>query len=142
MRLVYDAGGLISLERGDRSSWVRLKAALGRREVPLTNAAVLGQCWRGGTRQALLARAIAGIEVVALDEELGRRAGALLGLSATSDVVDAALVLCAADGDEIVTSDATDVAPLAAVSGLHVELVAPPREGPRTREDRLHVVPR
>ncbi len=63
MRLIYDAGGLISLERGNRSSWVRLNAALSRRDVPLTNAAVLGQVWRGGARQALLAKAIAGIEV-------------------------------------------------------------------------------
>jgi hypothetical protein len=125
MTLVYDTGGLISLEQGDRSSWIRLKAALGRREVPLTNAAVLGQAWRGGARQTLLARAIAGIEVVALDEELGRRAGALLGMSATSDVVDAALILCAADGDQIVTSDAADLARLAQARGIHVELVAP-----------------
>jgi hypothetical protein len=125
MRLVYDTGGLISLERGDRASWVRLKAALVRREIPLTNAAVLGQVWRGGARQALLARALVGIEVAALDEELGRRAGALLGMSATSDVVDAALVLCATDGDEIVTSDAADLASLAQVWGLHIELVAP-----------------
>jgi hypothetical protein len=125
MRLLYDTGGLIALERGDRSSWIRLKAAQGRREVPLTNAAVLGQAWRGGARQALLARAIAGIEVVALDDGLGRRAGALLSISGTSDVVDAALVLCAVDGDEIVTSDAADLAPLAQAWGLHVELVTP-----------------
>jgi hypothetical protein len=103
---------------------VRLKAALNRREVPLTNAAVLGQAWRGGTRQARLARVMAGMEVVALDEKLGKRAGALLGISATSDVVDAALVLCAADGDEIVTSDAADLAPLAQALGLHIELVS------------------
>jgi hypothetical protein len=125
MRLIYDTGGLISLERGDRSSWVRLKAALGRREIPLSNAAVLGQAWRGGTRQALLARALDGMEVMALDEELGRRAGTLLGLSATNDVVDAALVLGAADGDKIVTSDAADLAPLARACRLHIELVAP-----------------
>jgi hypothetical protein len=125
MRFVYDSGGLISLERGERASWVRLKAALGRREVPLTNAAVLGQVWRGGTRQALLARALAGMEVVPLDQELGKRAGTLLGLTTTSDIVNAALVLCTTDGDEIVTSDAADLGPLARACGLHVELVAP-----------------
>ena len=125
MRLLYDAGGLISLERGDHSSWVRFKSALARREVPLTNAAVLGQVWRGGARQARLAQAIAGIEVVALDEELGQRAGALLWRRDTSDVVDAALVLCARDGDEIVTSDAADLAPLARACGVHIELVTP-----------------
>jgi hypothetical protein len=125
MSVVYDTGGLISLERGERASWARLKSALGRREVPLTNAAVLGQAWRGGARQSLLARALAGMEVVALDEELGRQAGILLSMSATSDIVDAALVLCATDGDEIVTSDAVDLAPLAQAWGLNIELVAP-----------------
>jgi hypothetical protein len=125
MRLVYDTGGLISLERGARSSWIRLKAALDRSEIPVTNAAVLSQAWRGGSRQALLARAIAGIEVAPLDEELSKRVGLLLARSGTIDVVDAALVLCANDGDEIVTSDAADLGPLAETLGLHIELVAP-----------------
>lgn len=47
MTLVLDAGGLISLERDERASWVRLKTAYLRGEVPLTTAAVLGQVWRG-----------------------------------------------------------------------------------------------
>jgi hypothetical protein len=41
----------------------------------------------------------------------------------TGDVIDAALVLLATDGDEIVTSDAADLKPLAALTGQHVELV-------------------
>jgi hypothetical protein len=40
-----------------------------------------------------------------------------------SDVVDAALVLLAADGDEILTSDPADLRPLAAAAGVHVDLV-------------------
>ncbi len=36
--------------------------------------------------------------VIALDEELGRRAGVLLGRAGSSDVVDAAVVLLARDG--------------------------------------------
>jgi hypothetical protein len=47
MTLVFDAGALISLERDERASWIRLKAAYLRGEIPLTNAAVLGQVWRG-----------------------------------------------------------------------------------------------
>jgi hypothetical protein len=60
-----------------------------------------------------------------MDIPLGRRAGALLSQTATSDVVDAALVLSASDGDEIVTSDASDLALLARTCGLHIELIAP-----------------
>ena len=36
---------------------------------------------------------------------------------------DAALVLLAVDGDEILTSDVGDLAPLAKVAGRHVKLI-------------------
>jgi len=44
------------------------------------------------------------MDVRAIDEELGRAAGKLLGATDQSDVVDAALVLHAQHGDYIVTS--------------------------------------
>jgi hypothetical protein len=50
-------------------------------------------------------------------------AGALLGRSGTRDVIDAALVLLAEDGDEIITSDRTDLAELSAYTGIGVELI-------------------
>jgi len=123
--LVLDAGALIALERGERASWVRLKAAHGRGEVPLTNAAVLGQVWRGGPRQARLSQALAGMDVRALDEVMGRAAGELLGAARRSDLIDASIVIMAVDGDDIVTSDPDDLRALAAASGRHVELVRP-----------------
>jgi len=39
------------------------------------------------------------------------------------DVIDAALVLLASDGDHIVTSDPDDIEPLARASGRHVDLI-------------------
>ena len=74
--------------------------------------------------QALLAKALEGIDVRPLDAPLGRLAGELLARSGTNDVVDAALVLLAEDGDDIVTSDTEDLEPLAALAGRHVELLA------------------
>jgi predicted nucleic acid-binding protein len=124
MRLVLDSGALIALERNDRPMWRRLKAAALGGEIPVSHGGVVGQAWRsGGARQALLAKALAGVEVVALDEKLGRAAGELLARSRRSDVIDAALVLLAADGDHIVTSDPDDIEPLAVASGRHVELI-------------------
>jgi len=124
MRMVLDCGALISLERNDRAMWRRYKAAVQAREVPLTHGGVVGQAWRGGgPRQALLARALAGVDVHALDDRLGRASGALLAASGHRDVVDAGLVLLASDGDRIITSDPDDIEPLAAASGLHVELI-------------------
>ena len=125
MTLVLDSGAFVALERNERQMWIRLKGAHADGEVPITHAGVLGQVWRGGPRQARLAQALAGIDVIALDEPLGRAAGRLLGAAGMSDVVDAALVLLASDGDEIVTVDRSDIETLAAASGRHVELIRP-----------------
>ena len=57
--------------------------------------------------------------------ELGRDAGEFLAATGLSDVIDAALVLLSADGDEIVTSDLDDFEQLVLTTGRHVELVRP-----------------
>jgi hypothetical protein len=123
--LVLDSGALVALERNERQMWVRLKAAQVDGDLPLTHAGVLGQVWRGGPRQARLSQALGGIDVRALDEPLGRAAGLLLGAAGLADVIDAGVVLLAADGDEIVTVDREDLERLAAASGRHVELIHP-----------------
>lgn len=105
--------------------WVRLKGSQLAGELAITHAGVLAQVWRGESRQARLSQALAGIEVRPLDEALGRAAGLLLAATGLSDVVDAGVVLLAADGDEIVTGDPDDLAALAAAWGRHVELVRP-----------------
>jgi DNA-binding transcriptional MocR family regulator len=47
----------------------------------------------------------------------------LLGKARTADVIDAALVLLAVDGDTILTSDPSDLGALASAAGLHVDVV-------------------
>lgn len=121
---MLDAGAFLAVERGDREVAALLARERRAGRVPATHGGVVGQVWRGEARQAPLARLLAGVDVAALDEGLGRRAGALLARAGRSDVVDAAVVLLAADGDEILTSDAEDLAGLASVSGIHVELVS------------------
>ena len=124
MKLVLDGGALIALERNDRAMWRRFKAALLGGEVPVTHGGIVGQAWRGrGSRQALLSVALAGVDVRPLDEGLGRASGVLLGVTRKSDVLDAALVLLAEDGDRIVTSDPDDIETLVAATGRHVELI-------------------
>ena len=124
MTLVLDSGALIALERNDRGMWRRLKAALLAGSVPVSHGGVVGQVWRGrGARQALLAKALDGVDVRALDEGLGRAAGELLALAGAADAIDAALVLLAGDGDDIVTADIDDMEPLAVLHGRHVELL-------------------
>jgi hypothetical protein len=122
--LVLDSGALVALERNDRAMWRRMKAALLASDVPLTHGGVVGQVWRArGPRQALLARALDGIHVHPLDEDLGRAAGALLARTKQSDVIDAAIVLLAKDGDVIVSSDPKDLTALSSAAGRHIELI-------------------
>jgi hypothetical protein len=124
MTLVLDTGALIAIERNDRAMWRRLKSALLASRIPITHAGVVGQVWRGGgARSVPLALALAGIEVRALDEDLGKRSGELLGRARRNDVIDAALVLLSTDGDVIVTSDPGDLEPLARTAGRLVDVL-------------------
>jgi hypothetical protein len=125
MSLILDAGALLAIERADREVVALLKRELEQGRVPLTHGAIIGQVWRGGSgRQARLARLLPGLEIVPLDAALGRRAGVLLREAGTADVVDAALVLLARDADSVLTSDAGDIALLAAAAGVDVDVVA------------------
>ena len=77
---------------------------------------MVGQVWRDGRKQARLARLLAAgeLEIEALDDRRAREAGQLCGVTATTDVIDAAVVLGAkARGHKIVTSDPEDLERLA-----------------------------
>ena len=73
--------------------------------------------------QAPLARLLAGVEVAPVDDSLGRRAGMLLARTGMSGAIDATVVCLAADGDDILTSDAGDLRTLAEAADIHVELI-------------------
>jgi len=124
MSLVLDAGALVAVERADRDTIALIKQELLAGRAPLTHGAVVGQVWRGGSgRQANLARLLPALDVASLDHSLGKRAGILLGSARMNDVVDAALVLLATDGDSILTSDPLDLVPLATSAALHIDIV-------------------
>lgn len=124
MTLLLDAGALIALDRNDREAWRRLECARRQGEDVCSHGGVVGQAWRAGApRQARLARALAGVDVRPLDHALGRAAGELLGRARMGDVIDAALVLLARDGDVILTSDTADIERLAEAADCDVEIV-------------------
>jgi hypothetical protein len=124
MSLLLDAGAFLAVERGDRDVVALVKRERLAQRAPLSHGGVVAQVWRGGSGpQAELARLLAGVDVKALDQDLGKKAGVLLGLSRTDDAVDAALVCLAADGDDILTSDTGGLRALAEAAGLHVDLV-------------------
>lgn len=124
MTVLVDAGALIAIERGDRDVIALVKRERLREASIRSHGGIVGQVWRGGRDgQVRIARFLAGADIAPLDDLLGRRAGVLLGRAGASDVVDAALVVLADDGDEILTSDPADIARLAADHGAHVEIV-------------------
>lgn len=125
MTLVVDAGAFLALERGDDRIERFLKAAWLDGVPVVTHGGVVGQVWRdGGPRQPRVARALRAVKVVALSDGLGRDAGRLLAASRGSDVIDAALVCLAADGDDILTSDPGDIADLAVAAEVDVLITA------------------
>ena len=124
MTLVLDAGALLAVERRDRDVLLALRDEREAGRAARTHGGVVGQVWRGGgPRQAGLARGLSGLDVRPLDLTLGRRAGELLARTRGGDVVDAALVLLAEDGDTIATSDPDDIAVLVAAAGRRVDIV-------------------
>jgi hypothetical protein len=123
--MVLDAGAFLAVEAGNRAITVAAarERLAGRR--PRTHGGVVGQVWRGGRdRQVPVARFLDGVEVVGLDDGLGREAGLLLARSGTRDVIDAAVVLLARDGDRILTSDPEDLALLASFASLAIDIIA------------------
>lgn len=108
---VLDAGAFIALERADQT--MRLLVNRIRRENPplVTSAGVVAQVWRGGAhRQVELAFLLRRTEVIDLTDSEARVVGTLLGLSRTSDPVDAHIALIARTRRwPVLTSDPHDL---------------------------------
>jgi hypothetical protein len=122
--LLLDAGAFVAVEHGDRDVVALVKRERLAQRAPLSHGGVVAQIWRGGRgRQAEVARLLRGVDVRALDEDLSKKAGMLLGLSMVTDAIDAALISLAVDGDDILTSDTGDLKALAEAAGVHVDLV-------------------
>ena len=124
--VTYDSGALIAAERGERLMWARHRALLLRRVIPTVPATVVAQCWRGTSRQAQLARLLAGSDVETLDDTSARAAGTLAGHARTTDIVDANVVEGALRrGDTIISSDEGDLAAIAAAVSCRLNIDHP-----------------
>ena len=115
--LVFDAGALIALDRGDRTVIGLLTIAAQQGSEAITSSACIAQVWRDPARQARLTKALKGFLETPLDGPAARRCGLLLALSGTNDIADAALALLAQNGDTVVTSDPDDIKRLLDVTG-------------------------
>ena len=121
---LYDAGALIAIDKNDRRMWARYQVALDDGRDIRVPAVVVGQAWRDSRRQVRLGKFLAGCHVDPVGLETAKAAGILCGRAGTSDVVDAAVVvMAAATGAVIWTSDPEDIKALADGSGLRPALV-------------------
>ena len=123
-RLILDAGAFIAFEKGDASvrAWLAAARRLGIDIV--TTSPVVGQVWRDGRRQALIAQLLAAVRVDAPDVAAAKRAGEILATAKTTDVVDAMLCGLARAGDTVITSDPADILALARAMRLRAAVVA------------------
>jgi predicted nucleic acid-binding protein len=121
--VVYDAAILVAADRNERRAWAEHKARLELGVVPLVPAPVVAQVSRS-PRQAQLRRFLTGCVVVPLGETEAHGAGRLLGMTKTSDVVDAVVVTTALrQKAAILTSDPDDIERLVRASGREVAVV-------------------
>jgi hypothetical protein len=113
--LVLDAGALIAYDRGDHVMRAVVDAAMRLDRDLHTSAAVVAQVWRGGARQARLARLLSAevITLHALDDEIAPSIGVRCAQSEVADVVDAHIaVLADATHGTVLTSYPDDLAQL------------------------------
>jgi len=110
--VVFDAGALIALERGDRSLTVLVAEARKGNHRITVPAPCVAQVWRKPSKQARVASflRLPNVDVIALDDEESRLVGLLLARSRTADIVDAHVALCGHRlGQLVLTSDPGDL---------------------------------
>jgi predicted nucleic acid-binding protein len=111
--VTFDTGALIALEAGGTRMAVLVEEALAGRAELAIPAGVLAQAWRGGKRQARIARLLraSATLVVPLDAKMALRVGARCAAAQTADIVDVSVAICANDrGHPVITSDPGDIA--------------------------------
>ncbi|WP_237564180.1 MULTISPECIES: PIN domain-containing protein [unclassified Actinomyces] len=110
--LTLDTGALLALERGDARMRALLRRATEAGMALAVPAGVVAQAWRGGPRQARVARLLGdpAVQVIPLDDVTARAVGLLCRRSGHPDIVDVHVALHAHEhGHAVVTSDPGDL---------------------------------
>ena len=115
--VTYDTGALIASDRNDRRMWALHAGFLAVEAVVTVPAPVVAEAWRGGVRQANLARLLALCEVEDLSYAQARDVGILAGKANHDDIVDVTVVEGAARRrDAVITSNPTHITAIAAAT--------------------------
>ena len=115
--VTYDTGALIAADRNDRGMWSLHAGFLAEEAVVTVPSPVVAEAWRGGSRQANLARLLALCEIEELSYEQARRVGILAGKAGHDDIVDVTVVEGAIRRrDAVITSNPTHITSIADAS--------------------------
>jgi len=122
--VTYDTGALIAGDRNDRRMWALHVGFIAEEVVPNVAAPVVAEAWRGESRQASLARMLAGCQIEEMTARQARRVGELAGRANHGDVVDVAVVEGAArrDDDVILTSNQSHIRQVVEATGKRIRI--------------------
>jgi hypothetical protein len=122
--ITYDTGALIAGDHNDRRMWALHVGFIAEEVVPAVPAPVVAEAWRGGSRQASLARMLAGCDIEEMTANQARRVGELAGRADHPDVVDVAVVEGAArrDDDVILTSNESHIRKIVKATGKRIRI--------------------
>ena len=112
--VTYDTGALIAADRNDRRMWALHAGFLALEISPTVPTPVLAEAWRGGSRQANLARFLALCTTEPLTDDQAKAVGALGARADHDDIIDVTVVEGAARRhDVVVTSNPTHIRKIA-----------------------------
>ena len=112
--VTYDTGALIAADGNDRRMWALHAGFLALETSPTVPTPVLAEAWRGGPRQASLARFLALCTTEPLTDDQAKTVGALAARAGHDDIVDVTVVEGAIRRhDGIVTSNPTHIRTIA-----------------------------
>lgn len=108
--VTYDTGALIAADHNDRRMWALHAGFLALEVSPTVPTPVLAEAWRGGSRQASLARFLALCTTEALTEQQAKAVGPLAARAGHDDIVDVTVVEGAIRRhDAVATSNPTHI---------------------------------
>jgi predicted nucleic acid-binding protein len=112
MRIVFDTGAFIALERRQKSALEVLRVAADDGDDLIAPAAVVAEWWRAGKREKARAAILRAFQFEAPTYHVARLAGVAMGLVGAG--LGDALVMAAASihGDVVYTADVADFARL------------------------------
>jgi hypothetical protein len=124
--VTYDSGALIVGERNDRRMWALHVGFMAEEVVPVVPAPVVAEAWRGGARQASLARLLAGCNIEPMMADQALRVGELAGQAGHEDIVDVTVVEGALrrEDDVVVASNSSQIQKIVGSTGRSIRVEA------------------